>query len=97
MVIIPNNLAESIKTIINWHLDAYVPEAVFNTHLERILEHFFERNMIDGTVQVAENELYYINECVSNATNNADECGVEQSLVWEIYDWIVAERKRVNT
>lgn len=96
MVTIPNNLAESVKTIIDWHLDTYKPELEFNVRLERILERFFERNMIAGTVQVDENELYYIYECVSDATNNTAECGVEQSLVWETYDWIVAERKKAK-
>ena len=96
MVTIPNNLVESVKTIIDWHLDTYKPEFEFNVRLERILEHFFERNMIEGTVQVDENELYYIYECVSDATNHTAECGVGKSLVWETYDWIRAERNKAK-
>lgn len=96
MVSIPKTLAESIKVIIEWHLATYVPDIMFDHHLNRILEHFFERNLVDGMAQVEETELYYINECVSNATNNIPECGVEKSVVWDIYDWVVAERKKAN-
>ena len=96
MVSVPKKYAKGIKAIIEWHLEAYTPDVTFNPRLERILEHFFERNLIDGIVQVEENELYYINDCVSSATNHTNKCGVEKDLVWEIYDWVVAERKKAN-
>lgn len=96
MVSIPEEYTKGVKTIIEWHLDAYTPDVMFNPRLERILEHFFERNLVDGIVQVEENELYYINECVSAAANYVNECGVEKDLVWEIYDWVVAERKKAE-
>lgn len=96
MVNIPEEFAESIKTIVEWHLSVYVPDIIFDSHLKRILEHFFERNMVDGKVQLEENELYYINECVSNAINNIPECGIERNVAWNIHDWVVEERKRAN-
>ena len=96
MVTIPSQFTDCVKNIINWHLNTYIPEQVFNVHLERVLEQLYKRNLVNGTVQIKESELYYISECVSDATSNVDECGVERSLVWKVFDWIKAERKRVN-
>lgn len=96
MVFIPEKFTENIKEIIEWHLATYVPDIMFDIHLNRILERFSERNMVDGMVELEESELYYINECASDATNNVPECGVEESIVWDIYNWVVAERKKVN-
>lgn len=94
MVNIPNKFTQEIYTIIDWHLAAYIPEKMFNTHLTRILERFFEQNRVNGAVQVEASELYYISECVSDAINNISECGVEKSIVWEIFDWVREERKK---
>lgn len=88
MISIPCEYASAIEQIIEWHLKTYMPELWFNTHLERILERFFERNLVDGVVQIEEKELCYLRECISNATNNISECGVEETLVWEVFDWI---------
>ena len=91
---IPRAFTSPIKTLIEWHLETYLPYREIDIRLERILEHFFHQNMIDGFVQVEKGDLYYINECVSDATNNFVECGVSQGVVWNIYDWVVNERKK---
>lgn len=95
MVTIPPEFASSILQIIDWHLKTYRPERYFNTRLERIQERFYQRNLINGQVQIEESELYEINECVSNATNNVCECAVEKDVVWEIYNWVTGERKKL--
>lgn len=73
-----------------------MPEKYFNAHLEQILERFFERNLVAGQVQIEESFLYEINECISNATTNITECDVEKDVIWDLYDWVVAERKRLS-
>ena len=73
-----------------------MPDVMFDIPLNRVLEHFFEKNLVDGMVQIEEKELYYIDECVSNATTSITECGVEESIVWEIYNWIRSERKNAQ-
>lgn len=88
MTFIPCEYTSAVKQIIEWHLDTYMPDKLFNERLDRILEHFSERNLVDGRVQIEEKEFYYLHECVSNATNNTPECGVDKDTVWEIYDWI---------
>lgn len=93
MIVIPENLIICLITIIEWHLDAYVPEVMFNLRLERILDRLYGKNKSNGVVQVEETDLYFINECLSNAKNNLDECGVEEPLVQEAYDWVVKMRK----
>ena len=96
MINIPNQFTQEIQQAIEWHLNVYIPEQIFDLHLKRILEHFFERNCKDGIVQVEEKELYYINECISNAINNSQECGISKDALWDIWDWIVAERKKLK-
>ena len=97
MVVVPEKFSSSIKHIIEWHLETYAPDQLFNIRLERILEHFYEKNMVNGKVEVGENELYEIHECVSNADTNIPECGVERDIVWDIWGWVDTERKRTNT
>ena len=94
MVSIPEEYVKDLKKILEWCLEAFVPDITFDHYVECLLEHFYERNLIEGKVQVGENELYYVNECISSATNYAKECGVEKDLIWEIYDWVVAEREK---
>ena len=96
MINIPNHFSQEIERIIEWHLSVYIPEHNFDHHLKQILEHFFERNRMDGMVQIEEKELYYINECVSNAINNSQECGISKQVLWDIWDWIDAERKKAK-
>lgn len=96
MINIPNQFTQEIQQVIEWHLRVYVPEQDFDLHLKRILERFFEKNRVAGIVQVEEKELFYINECISNAINYSQECGVSKEILWDIWDWIVTERKRVN-
>lgn len=88
MAFIPHEYTSAVKQIIEWHLGVYEPETLFNNHLNRLLEHFVERNLIDGKVQIEDQELRYLYECVSNATNNILECGVDENTVWKIFDWI---------
>ena len=97
MVVIPERFTSSIKHLIEWHLETYVPDRLFNIRLERILEHFYERNLVDGMVEVRESDLYEIHECVSNATTSIPECGIERDIVWDIWSWVNTERKRTNT
>lgn len=88
MTFIPCEYASAIKQIVEWHLGVYEPEKMFNEHLNRVLDHYLEHNLVDGKVQIEDKELYYLYECISNATNNIPECGVDEDSVWEIFDWI---------
>ena len=92
MLLVPQKYTENIQQIITWHLRTYVPDKLFNIPTKRILE-----RLEQGTVvQLEDKELYYINECVANAKNNVPECGVEQSVVDEIFDWIHPEYKKTK-
>lgn len=88
MVFIPCEYASAIKQIIEWHLGVYTPEKMFNIRLNRILEYCFERNLVNGKIQIEDKDIYYLYECISDATNNIPECGVDENTVWEIFDWI---------
>ena len=96
MVEIPTKFSSSIRQIVEWHKDSFMVDEIFSTRLNRILEHFFERKLVNGTVQIEEKELWFLKECISDATNNIEECGIEKNAVWEIYDWIIAECEKHN-
>lgn len=92
MLTIPEKYAENIKQIIEWHLETYVPEIIFDTRIKRILEQLGKESI----VQLEDNELYFLNECVANAKTNAPECGVEKNIVDEIFDWIYPEYRKTK-
>ena len=88
MISIPHEYTACIKQVIEWHLATYMPDKGFDAELDKVLVRFYERNLIDGAVQVEEKHLYHLYECVSNATNNVSHCGLEEECIWEIYNWI---------
>ncbi len=94
LIYLPQDLSEPIRHILEWHLNSYMPEHEFNIRVNRILEQYFQKNLVNGNVQVKRSDLYYINECVSNATNNIDEIEIDKDTVWKIYDWVIKERKK---
>ena len=83
MLTIPEKYTEDIQLIIAWHLSAYIPDKMVDIPTKRILE-----RLKNGTAILEDKELYYINDCVADAKNNASECGVEQVILDEIFDWI---------
>lgn len=91
---VPTEYNDAIVKIIDWHLVTYVPEEIFCTRLNRILECFFEKNLINSVAQIERKDLYFLNGCIADAINNAEECGVNKDFLWEIHDWIVDERKK---
>ena len=92
MLVLPQKYKESIQQIITWHLKTYVPDKMFNVPVKRILKRL-EKETI---VQLEDKELYYLNECVDNARRNAPECGVEQTVLDEIFDWVYPEYRKTK-
>ncbi len=91
---VPTEYNDAIVKIIDWHLVTYVPEEIFSSRLNRILECFFEKNLVNGVAQIERKYLYFLNGCVADAINNAEECKLDKDFIWEIHDWIVAERNK---
>lgn len=96
MVSIPQNYNQVLQTIVQWNLDAYMPNIEFNIMERRILEHLYTIEPISGIAELEDKELYYLNDCVSNAINNSEECGVDKKIGWELYHWIQSERRIHN-
>ena len=94
MVTIPAEFIAPLIRILEWHLEAYMPEVVFDGRVERILDELrkVEARKIDACVE--EHNIYYIHVCASNATNNIDACGIDKNLVWKIHDWAFAAYKK---
>lgn len=96
MVDILKKYNQDIQKMVDWHLSSYMPSVELNIMLNRILEHFSTRNMVDGVAQLEEKELYYLKECASDAINYADECGIDKDTLWNIADWAQEEREKHN-
>lgn len=96
MVDIPKKYNQDIQKMIDWHLSVYMPSIEFDIMLNRILEHFFTRNLVDGVAQLEEKELSYLKDCASDAINYADECGIDKDTLWNIADWAQEEREKHN-
>lgn len=94
MIIIPQEFAHPLIRILEWHLETYMPELIFDGRVERILDELrkVEARKID--VCIEKNDIYYIHVCASNATNNVDACGIDKDLVWKIHDWAFTEHKK---
>ena len=93
MVNIPKQYVEPLIQLIEWHISAYMSDHIFNIQLNRILEKIYKERQPNNIVELEHNDLFFIDECVSNATNNFNEHKVSKELVWEIYDWVRAERR----
>lgn len=89
MIIISQEFVTPLIRILEWHLETYMPDAIFDGRVKRILD---KLRKVDAYVE--ENEIYYIHVCVSNATNNIDACGIDKDLIWKIHDWAFAEHKK---
>ena len=48
MVIIPEKFSENLEKIIEWNRRVYMFDKMDSILLNRILEHFYKRNMVDG-------------------------------------------------
>ena len=95
---VPTEYNAAIVKIIDWHLKAYEPDMFFDDCITRIRDCFSQENLVDGVAQVKItafcDNLHCLHDCFSDATNNIAECGVNEDLVWEIYNWIAAEREQ---
>lgn len=96
MVTIPAEFVAPLIRILEWHLETYMPEVIFDGKVKRILDELrkVKSRKIDACIE--ENEIYYIHVCTSNATNNIDACGIDKDLVWKIHDWAFAEYKKIK-
>ena len=97
-IAVPTKYNDVIVKIVQWHLKAYEPDMFFNHCLIKLLNRFSQKGLGDEATQIEKdtlyNEPYCLYECFSDATNNIAECGVSEDLVWEIHDWIAAERRK---
>lgn len=93
MINVPKQYIDPLIQLIEWHKSAYMPERSFDIQLNRILEKLYKESHSDDIINLEFTDLFFIDECVSNATNNFDEHKINKDLVWEMYDWIRAERK----
>lgn len=95
MISVPSEFISPLIIIMKWHLTAYMPEVIFDGHVERILSKLRKEEFSNCNVSIDAHEIYYIRECAANATNNIDACGLDKDLIWRIHDWAFAEYKRI--
>ena len=94
MVTIPVEFVIPLIRILEWHLEAYMPEVTFDGRVERILDELRKAEARKMDVCIEKYEIYYMDVCVSNAINSIDTCGVDKDLAWKIHDWAFAEHKK---
>ena len=88
MITIPQEYLPILKKVIEWNLATYVEDEFFHTPLERVLERMEKGISKAETVQLERKDLYNVRECLSNVRSNAVKCGVEESIIYDIYKWI---------
>ena len=93
-IFLPNTLIEPSLRIIGWHLENYIPSLEIDILLKRIKDKIERHKRNNGIVLLEQKELYPLWECVSNATNNVSECGLDEETVWAIYEWVISEQKK---
>lgn len=71
-----------------------MPEVTFDSRVERILDELRKVEARKADACIEKYDIYYIHVCASNATNNADACGVDKDLAWKIHNWAFAEHKK---
>lgn len=96
MITMTSEFIAPVIRILEWHLETYMPETIFDGRVRRILDELRKADARNLEANIEEYEIYYIHYCASDATNNIPECGVDKDLVWKIHDWAFAEYKKTK-